>query len=289
MDVLQASSNTFYRDVTLADLKNFNERYPLNSRVVKGPDGTSHEEVHRAGTPDGRVPPWLYAPYLRKENEYLDKARAFADPPQAEVIADLIRYYQTDEVNFLFAGSSYALSGAIVGAILREFAASGQEIDRTSRHDQEAGDLMTAMHEVIGHGFGKLSDRLNGGAAPFLKEYSVKADLMALWNIWDPKLEKFELVSDQQNVARAMYDSEARVALTQLRRIPKGDTIEEDYQRDRQLIANFVADNTGAIEWFDRDGKTYVRVADYQKMRQGVGMLFTEVNADQGGGRLRGN
>ena len=75
-----------------------------------------------------------------------------------------------------------------------------------------------------------------------------------------------------------MYDSRALVALAQLRSIPHGDTIEEDHERDRQLIAHYIADQVpGSIEQFDRDGKTYVRVADYQKMRQGVGMLLAEL------------
>jgi dipeptidyl-peptidase-3 len=74
-----------------------------------------------------------------------------------------------------------------------------------------------------------------------------------------------------------MYDSAARVALTQLRRIPKGTTIEEDHQRDRQLIANYIMDKTGAIERVDRGGKTYIHVKDYAKMREGVGMLLAEL------------
>ena len=74
---------------------------------------------------------------------------------------------------------------------------------------------------------------------------------MALWNIWDPKLKELGLVNDQENVARAMYDSAARVALTQLRRIPTGDTIDEDHQRDRALIVNYIKDKTGAIEYID--------------------------------------
>ena len=69
---------------------------------------------------------------------------------------------------------------------------------------------MTALHEVIGHGSGKLSERLKGGAEPYLKEYfstleEARADLMALWNVWDPELKKLGLVSDQESVARAMY------------------------------------------------------------------------------------
>ena len=74
LDILQASSNTFYQGVTLADLKSFQERYPLNSRVVKDARGL-REEVYRAGTPDGKVPAGLYATYLRKAIGFLEKAR----------------------------------------------------------------------------------------------------------------------------------------------------------------------------------------------------------------------
>jgi len=73
-----------------------------------------------------------------------------------------------------------------------------------------------------------------------------------------------------------MYDNQALVVLTQLRRIPKGTTIEEDHQRNRALIANYLIDK-GAIRQFDKDGKTYVEVTDYQKMHAGVGELLAEL------------
>jgi len=397
-DIIQASSNTFYRGVSLKDLKSFSERYPLNSRVVKGADGVIREEVYRAGTPDGSVRPGLYAVYLKQAISFLEKARAAADPPQATVIADLIRFYQTGDMkdwlqfgadwvrndapvdftngfievyrdarsakgsaqsfvsitdrkvsdainklaqnaaiferaapwdpkyrresfqppvvkavevlietgdfhvttigenlpnenevrekygskNFLLQGSSHALSAASSGRMLQEYAATPDEIARVSKFGEEAEDLMTAMHEVIGHGSGKLSARLKGGAEPFLKEYfstleEARADLMALWNVWDPELKKLGLITDQENVARAMYDNAARVLLTQLRRIPRGTTIEEDHARDRALIANYIKDKTGGIEQITRDGKAYIRVKDYQKMREGAGMLLREL------------
>src|SRR5207237_2288455 len=70
----------------------------------------------------------------------------------------------------------------------------------------------------------------------------------------------------------------ATYSLTPLRRISRGDTIEEDHQRDRQLIARYIQDKVpGSIEQFDRGGKTYIKVADYQKMKQGVGMLLAEI------------
>jgi dipeptidyl-peptidase-3 len=394
-DILQASANNFYQGVTLEDLKNFKEQYPLNSRIVKDVKGI-HEEVFRAGMSDGRVAPGLAATYLKRAVEYLDKARALAEPAQATVIADLIRFYQTGEPkdwlqfggdwvrndapvdfangfievyrdargakgtsqsfvsitdkpvttamvklaqnaayfeekapwdptykkrdfqppvvkavevlietgdfhvttigdnlpneneihekfgtkNFLFLGSSHALNAG--GSSIAEFAASPEEAQRIKQYGEEAEDLLTAMHEVIGHGSGKLSDRVKGGAEPYLKEYystleEARADLMGLWNINDPKLKALGLVEDQDAVARAMYDNAARAPLTQLRRIPRGDTIEEDHQRDRQLIAHYIRDKTGAIEYFDRGGKTYVRVKDYAKMRVGVGMLLAEL------------
>src|SRR5262249_9098501 len=73
------------------------------------------------------------------------------------------------------------------------------------------------------------------------------------------------------------YDSSAQVALTQLRAISKGDTIEEDHARDRQLIVNYIIDKTGSIERGTRGGKAFIRVTDYNKMRQGVGLLLGEL------------
>jgi dipeptidyl-peptidase III len=401
LDAIQASSNTFYEGVTLADLKDFHDEHALNSRVVKGQDGKPQEDVYRAGTPDGKIASGLYATYLKRANEYLAKAQRVAAPDEGKVLGDLIRYYQTGErpdwvqfgtdwvqnnaivdfvngfveiyrdarsakassqtfvsitdkavtetmvrlgdnanyfeekapwdakykkqtfqppvvkavetlieagdfdvtvvgdnlpneneihekygtKNFLFTSSTRALNSASAmgGAMAKEFAASKEIAERSAKYGDEAGDLMTALHEVIGHGSGKLSDRLKNGAEPYLKGYfstleEARADLSALWNAWDPKLKELGLVSNQEQVAKAMYDSAAMAALMQLRRIPKGDTIEEDHQRDRQLIVNYIrARVPGAIEQFDRDGKTYIQIQDYAKMRQGAGMLLTEL------------
>jgi dipeptidyl-peptidase III len=183
--------------------------------------------------------------------------------------------------NFLLLGSSHALSGASASAI-DEFAASPEEAARAKKYGEEAEDLLTAMHEVIGHGSGKLSDKVQGSPAKYLKEYystleEARADLMGLWNVSDPQLKDLGLVKEQEEVARTMFDNAARAPLTQLRRIPKGDTIEEDHQRDRQLIARYIKETTGAIEYFERDGKTCVRVKDDAKMRDGVGALLSEL------------
>ena len=96
-DMLQASANNFYYHVSMADLVNFHDAHPLNSRLVKTDAGKLVEEVYRAGTPDGKIPPGRYALFLAKANEYLEKARAYAEPGQDAVIAALIRYYQTGD------------------------------------------------------------------------------------------------------------------------------------------------------------------------------------------------
>jgi len=402
LDIVQASANNFYGpNVTLADLKNFQEHYPLNSRVVKipNPQGTGElvEQVYRAGTPDGTVPPGLYAEYLKKAIGYLEQAKPYAEPGQTEVIDKLIRFYQTgeyrdwvavgeawvqnrvdvdfsngfvevyrdargvkaaiqgfvtvtdrtlnqlmtkiadnaqyfenrapwkdeykkqgvrppvamavepltetgdfnvntvgdnlpneDEIhekygtkNFFFTGSTRAFNRATGTTALEEFAASPEEVRIVKAYGDEAENLMTALHEVIGHGSGKLSPKLTHEPQFYLKEYystleEARADLMALWNISDPKLRELGLVSNP-DVAKAMYYNAARVMLTQLRSTTKGDQIEEDHQRDRQLIAAYIMDKTGAIQIVERGGKHYVEVRDFDKMREGVRLLLAEL------------
>ena len=185
--------------------------------------------------------------------------------------------------NFLFISSTRAINAASGHAVAAEFYGTPEMVARDAKVGEEAANLLTAMHEVIGHGSGALSERLKGGAAPYLKEYfstleEGRADLMAMWNVWDPKLKELGLISDQEEVAKALYDRQLLAPLTQLRMIPTGSTVEEDHQRDRQLIVNFIRDRApGAIEQFDRDGKTYLVARDYQKMRQGVGALLAEL------------
>ncbi|HUA19604.1 MAG TPA: hypothetical protein VMB25_12730 [Bryobacteraceae bacterium] len=395
-DILQASANNFYFGVKLANLKGFTEHYPLDSRLEQV-NGRLEEQVYRAGTTNHTIPAGLYAQYLATANSYLRKAAAVATPAQAQVIQDLIRYYETgdpkdwlhfdidwvqnrvpvdfangfievyrdargakgtsqsfvsitdnkvealmrkiaanaqyfedhapwlpqykkkgvkpplanavetvietgdfnvttvgdnlpneDEVHekygsksFLFTGSSRALSHAAGFGMLEEFAASPEEIALGKKYGDEEEDLMTGLHEIIGHGSGKLDPKLTHEPTYYLKEYfsaleEARADLMALWNVWDPKVRELGLESNP-DVAKAMYYAAVRVSITQLRRIPKGDTLEEDHDRDRQLIVNYIRDKTDAIAEVKRDGKTYLEIRDFGKMRQGVGQLLAEL------------
>ena len=97
--------------------------------------------------------------------------------------------------SFLFTGSSRTLRQGTGFGALEEFAATPEEIALAKKYGEEASDLMTALHEIIGHGSGKLNPKLQGGSESHLKEYfstleEARADLMALWNISDPKLQR---------------------------------------------------------------------------------------------------
>ena len=193
--------------------------------------------------------------------------------------------------SFLLTGSSRTLRQATGFGALEEFAASPEEIALSKKYGEEASDLLTALHEIIGHGSGKLNPKLKGGSESYLKEYfstleEARADLMALWNISDPKLRELGLVSSPE-VAKAMYYEAVRTVLTQLMRIPKGDTIEEDHQRNRQLIVNYIMDKTGAIQKVERNGKTYLAVKDVARMQGRRRHAAQRADAHQGRGRLR--
>jgi dipeptidyl-peptidase-3 len=107
---------------------------------------------------------------------------------------------------------------------------------------------------------------------------------MAMWHISDPRLRDLGVVT-HPDVAKAMYYAQVRAPLIQLRSIPSGQTIEEDHQRNRQLIVEYIMDRVpGAIERVRRDGKTYLRTIDFDKTRQGVGMLLAEIMRIKGEG-----
>ena len=183
--------------------------------------------------------------------------------------------------SFVLTGSIRAITSASGNAVSGEFESTQEEKDRARQYGDLAENLMTAMHEVIGHGSGKVGPKITQEPAYYIKEYystleESRADLRALWNFWDPKLIQMGVMPND-DVAKAAYDTEARAALSQLHEVPTGDTIEEDHRRGTQLIVNYIRDKTGAIQPVEHDGKIYLTVTDYAKMRQGVGMLLAEL------------
>jgi dipeptidyl-peptidase-3 len=140
------------------------------------------------------------------------------------------------------------------------------------------------MHEVIGHGSGRISDHLQGNPQGALREqYSAleesRADLVALYFLPDPRLVELGLLEDADHaeIVLAEYESYARNALVQLRRVREGTQIEEDHMRNRQMIVNWLIAHSRAIEIRRRDGKTYYTVVDAKAFHEGTGRLLAEV------------
>lgn len=163
-----------------------------------------------------------------------------------------------------------------------EFAWSDVERGTIERYGFTTDNLHTDLHECLGHGSGKLLERTDPDA---LRAYSstleeTRADLFGLYYLGDAKLVELGLIPDAEAYQAEYYKYIMNGLMTQLVRIEQGKNVEEAHMRNRQLIAKWVyekgkADNV--IELKQRDGKTYVVVNDYHKLRGLFGILLAEV------------
>jgi dipeptidyl-peptidase III len=392
-DILEASANNLYRGVTMADLALFEERYPLNSRLVRDGDRLV-EEVYRLG---GR-----YGSEIATIVGHLEAALPYASEPTAAALRALVRFYQTgedqdreaydiawvadrtspvDTINGFIEvyldprGTKGAWEGLVfyvnhdkteairtlareaqwfedrmpwdpayrkqgvtgvtghavevivetghagpvtpIGINLpndqhvrerhgsksvslsnvseayekstlpgfrSEFSWTGDEVERAEKWAAVAGELNTYMHEVIGHGSGRVEARLKGNPQAFLREHfsaleEARADLVGLYFLPDPKMVELGLVpaDSHRDIVLAEYEAYSRNALVQLRRMREGSQIEEDHMRNRQMIVHWLIEHTAAVEVRRRDGKTFYVMTDAEAFRAGVGRLLAEV------------
>jgi dipeptidyl-peptidase-3 len=165
-----------------------------------------------------------------------------------------------------------------------EFAWSDEEVERARQWGAVASELTTAIHEVLGHGSGRMAAGVTKQPQDLLKEHysaleEARADLVALYFIADPLLSALGVVAadEQQEIVRAEFEGYARNALVQLRRVREGTQIEEDHMRNRQAIVMWLLDRTEAIEVRRRAGKTYYVVVDVDAFHAGVAVLLAEV------------
>jgi dipeptidyl-peptidase-3 len=172
-----------------------------------------------------------------------------------------------------------------------EFSWTVEEAERAARWSAIASELTTNMHEVIGHGSGKVDERLQGNPQAALKEQfsaieESRADLVALYFLPDRKLVELGLVAaeDHEAIVRAEYEGYTRNVLVQLRRVREGSDIEEDHMRNRQMIVHWLMAHTSAVEVRTRDAKTYYVMADAAAFRAGVARLLAEVQRIKGEG-----
>ena len=163
-----------------------------------------------------------------------------------------------------------------------EFVLRAGDREVMDKYGKLADDLHTDLHECLGHGSGQLAPGVKGNE---LKSYSstleeTRADLFGLYYLGDPKMVELGLVPSF-DVAKAGYAKYIlNGMMTQLARIEPGKNVEESHMRNRKLICEWCyergkADNV--IEMIRENGKTYVVVNDYEKLRRLFGDMLREV------------
>ena len=178
---------------------------------------------------------------------------------------------------------SYNVSSSKSG-MLDEFAANEEVLKRLQQYGPLASDLHTDMHECIGHASGQINpgvettDKTLKNYASCLEE--ARADLVGLYFIMDKKLVEIG-VMPTLDVAKAEYDSYMMNGLmTQLTRLKPGEQLEEAHMRNRAVVAHWAYEHgkkDNVVEFIHRDGKTYVQVNDYAKLRILFGDLLREI------------
>ena len=178
---------------------------------------------------------------------------------------------------------SYNVASAKSG-MLEEFAANPEVLARAKKYGALAADLHTDMHECIGHASGQINpgvettDKTLKNYASALEE--ARADLVGLYYIMDQKLVDIGVMPSLE-VGKAEYDAYMMNGLmTQLTRIKPGNGIEEAHMRNRALNAYWVYEKgrgENVVAFVKKNGKTYVQVNDYNKLRTLFGELLREI------------
>lgn len=178
---------------------------------------------------------------------------------------------------------AYEMAGASSGMV-EEYHYGEDVINRIKTYGGLSGNLHTDLHEVIGHGSGKINPGV-GTPAETMKQYAstleeTRADLVALYYLMDQKLVDLGLIPSL-DVGKAEYDNQVTNGLMrQLVRIKLGDDIAQAHMRNRQLIAKWAMDmgkEDKVIEKVVMDGKTFFVINDYMKLREIYGEQLREV------------
>ena len=174
-----------------------------------------------------------------------------------------------------------------------EFVYSDAELQLIDKYADLTGELHTDLRECLGHGSGKL---LPGVDPDALKAYGstieeARADLFGLYYVADPKLVELGLTPNADAYKAEYYTYLMNGLMTQLVRIEPGNNVEEAHMRNRQLIARWVFEKGAAdkvVELVKKDGKTYVVVNDYEKLRALFGELLSEIQRIKSTGDYQG-
>ena len=168
------------------------------------------------------------------------------------------------------------------GGFAEEFVLREEDRERMKKYGKLSDDLHTDLHECLGHGSGQLAPGTTGTE---LGVYSspleeTRADLFALYYLGDEKMIEIGLIPSL-DVAKAQYASYVmNGAMTQLSRIELGKNVEQAHMRNRKLISEWAYDlgkEENVMEWVVKDGKRYLVVNDFEKLRAIFGKQLYEI------------
>ena len=168
-----------------------------------------------------------------------------------------------------------------------EFMWSEVELENAKQYAHYVDNVHTDLHECLGHASGQLLPGVDPNA---LRSYSAtleeaRADIFALYYMADPKLVELGVMPTADAYKAGYYQQMMNGLMTQLVRIIPGDNLEEAHMRNRALIAYWTLERAErdangsdpALQFAQRDGKTYVKINDYDKLRQYFGELLGEL------------
>ena len=237
--------------------------------------------IETYGDPLGYRASWESLVNFRDEEATRRTETISAEAPNADWIR---KDYGSKSVTIQNITHAYT-EAAKGNGFLEEFIPDPADIELQKKYGSLGDDLHTDLHECLGHGSGQLAPGVKTDA---LKNYGstleeARADLFALYYLGDPKLAELGLVSSF-DVAKAQY---LRYILngmmTQLARIQPGKDVEEAHMRNRMLIAMWCYEKgqqgggEAVIKKVERDGKTYIEITDYEKLRGLFGDMLHEI------------
>ncbi|MDR1022820.1 MAG: dipeptidyl peptidase 3 [Prevotellaceae bacterium] len=164
----------------------------------------------------------------------------------------------------------------------QEFYRSQNEVELMRDYGFITGNMHTDLHECLGHASGKLMPSVGQGAlkADGSAIEEARADLFGLYYIADAKMVELGLLPNDSAYKAEYIKFMTNGLLTQLVRIQPGSSLEEAHMRNRQLIARWTLEKgapDGVVELRVQDGKTYVAINDYGKLRTLFGRLLAEI------------
>ena len=163
-----------------------------------------------------------------------------------------------------------------------EFILEQEDRDLIDKYGVITDNLHTDLHECLGHASGKL---LPGVDPDALKEHGstleeARADLFALYYLGDPKLLELGLLDNKDAYKAEYYKYLLNGLMTQLMRIEPGKDVEEAHMRNRKMISEWVMKHgakSKVVQLIQKDGKTYLKINNYKKLRKLFGQLLEEV------------